>query len=108
MGVAGGDQNRRALRNVLLIGASVILVGLWTVTYTEPLPLVERIFGVGGLVAWLTLGIAALKPERREQLRRWFDEFVLKGSCTTRIIMLLWVVAAVAISGTATVELDPK
>ncbi len=74
--------------------------------YADPLPLVQRLFGTGGILAWITLGIYMLKPERREDLRRRFDRSVLRKRRTTCTMLLALGATILTIVGSATIEID--
>jgi membrane protease YdiL (CAAX protease family) len=80
----------RVLGNIGLMGAIGVLFCWWIGLFTDLLPAIGGLLGLGGVFAWLAFVSRVLTEERTKSIQQSFEKFVL-GHPTTR-----WVLVGIA------------
>jgi hypothetical protein len=73
------DRATLAFLNVLMLTFVGVGASFWTLYYTDYLPAVASLLGLGGLFAWVAFLLNVLPAERKKALQKVFDEHCLQS-----------------------------
>lgn len=82
-----GDPNRKMIFNALLFIIFGVAVWLWILCFTDWIPSLEGLLGLGGLIVWVTL-ISSLSPMKTSKLCE--SRFRILGGPGVRTLILVF------------------
>jgi len=77
-----------AIVNLFALIASGISVSWWILYYTDFFPIFGGLLGLGGLFTWIAFVSNILTADRKEELQRIFDQYVLQQHFLIHILFL--------------------
>ena len=98
--------DRRIVLNIVLFGVLGVLVCWWFGSFTDLLPAIGGLLGLGGVFAWLAFVSKVLREDRIKLLQEGFEKRFLASRLTTTLLIAVLAVLAVVASMAATIQIE--